>query len=90
MNYNGVLTSLSTIHRFILPSFLCAVISAILHSFGQSAIGTVYKQVFDDSLGRTNETQGAYQLIGFCLSAGIGMFGAVIIGLLFKLINNHD
>lgn len=61
-----------------------------MHAFGQTAIGTVYAEVHDQALGRTNEVQGAFQLIGFCLSAGIGMFGAVVIGLLFKLMNNHD
>lgn len=90
INFNGVLMSLSTIHRFIFPGIICSIISAILHAFGQTAIGTVYAEVHDQALGRTNEVQGAFQLIGFCLSAGIGMFGAVVIGLLFKLMNNHD
>jgi len=34
MNFNGVITSLSTLHRFILPSFICAIISGVLHGVG--------------------------------------------------------
>ena len=91
MNRSGVVASLSTVNRFLIPGLLSGIIAAVLHGVGQtkitSADGIVYyAEVIDVSLSRSYVGQGAFQLIGICLSIGIGLFGALIIGLIIRLL----
>jgi hypothetical protein len=38
---------------------------------------------------RTNIAQGGYQIAALCLSAAIGIFAGLIVGLIFKISNRH-
>jgi tetrahydromethanopterin S-methyltransferase subunit G len=40
--------------------------------------------------GRTNIMQGGYQIAGLGLSAVIGIFAGIIVGIILKLINHHE
>lgn len=61
INNQGVLFSLSTVNRFLIPGILAAIVSGVLHGFGAqlSYNGTVIYPEFKHP-DRTTEVQGAY------------------------------
>ena len=40
--------------------------------------------------GRSDYQQGGYQVVGWLITAGIGAFSGLIIGILYKVLNTHE
>jgi hypothetical protein len=89
------------IFQFLLPSFFAAIFSAISQGVGNTPItytptditGTSISAVSYPSLvqgGRSYTVQGGYQIVGWLLSIGIGSVAGLIIGLVYKLLNDHE
>lgn len=105
MNARGVVDSNSVVFHFLIPSFFACIFSAILSSFGQSAVtlsfnatnpstGNTTQATFTTAEniqpGRSDYQQGGFQIIGWLISVGIGSIGGIIIGLLYKCLNSHE
>lgn len=86
LNRDGVVVSLAHFDRYILPGLFCGILSAILYAINQGNDGDYILFRSDPN----NIGQGALQLAGIGLSIGIGIFAGLIVGLLFKIINNHQ
>lgn len=87
LNRDGVVVSLAHFDRYILPGLFCGILSAILYAIYQGNDGDYLLNKRPDA---NNIGQGALQLAGIGLSIGIGIFAGLIVGLLFKIINNHQ
>lgn len=86
LNKNGVVVSLTHFDRFILPGIFCGILSAILYAINQGSHGN-YTLMFAPNY--SNIGQGGMQLAGIGLSIAIGIFGGIIVGLLYKASNRH-
>ena len=87
LNSSGVITSLASFSRYIIPAFFCGVLSAILAAVNLGNDGN-YVYVFGES--RSNLGQGGAQMAGVGIAIGIGIFGGLILGLIFKVINKNS
>lgn len=102
INKRGVIDSNSVIFHFIIPSLFAALFSAILQGVNQSgatftATNVVNATTFNTTLitnkayvgwGRNAAIQGIYQLAGWGISVGIGAVGGLIIGCIYRLLND--
>ena len=86
-NEQGVIYTYSHPQRFLLPGIVSCILSAVLHGVGDWSNGSYGNYLLD---GRSTIGQGAFQLVGLALSAGIGILAGAIIGALYRLINNHE
>ena len=84
-----------------MPSFIGAILVAIAQGVGNTSasysptnssglsLGTVqYKSMVQG--GRSVESQGGFQIIGWLLSVGLGSFGGLIIGILYRIVNDFN
>jgi hypothetical protein len=94
INENGVIDSNNVIFHFLFPSFLAAIFSAILSGIGDSAIyfkanSKIFSQAENKLSSRSAESQGGFQIIAFLISIGIGIAAGIIIGLIYKALNDR-
>ena len=99
INSEGVVDSNSAIFHFLLPSLFAAIFSAIMQAVaqtpasysGSTSSGTTTVLSYNSLVqsGRSSTKQGGYQIVGWLLSIGIGAVAGVIIGLLYKCINDQ-
>jgi hypothetical protein len=99
INSEGVVDSNSVIFHFLLPSLFAAIFSAIMQAVAQTSAsysgstssGTTIVISYNSLVqpGRTSSQQAGYQIIGWLLSVGIGSVAGVIIGLLYKCLNDQ-
>lgn len=85
MNSNGVYDSLGSLQLFFTSGIISAIYSAIL--FAAGALPPVDGVVAQTNPQTTKYIQGCYQLVGMCISIGIGAFFGALIGLLAWVIN---
>ncbi len=86
LNKNGVTVSLAHFDRFIIPGIFSGALSAVLFAINQGSNGN---HIMNYPYNRTNIAQGGYQIAALCLSAAIGIFAGIIVGLIFKISNRH-
>jgi hypothetical protein len=87
-NNEGVLFTYSVVQRFLLPGILAGLLAAILHGVGEYINGG-YESSYTME-GRTKVGQGAFQLLGIVLPALFGAICGVIVGLVYRFVNNFD
>lgn len=87
LNNSGVITSLASFSRYIIPAFFCGVLSAILAAVN---LGNDENYVYIFGADRSNLGQGGAQMAGVGISIGIGIFGGLILGLIFKVVNKNS
>jgi hypothetical protein len=100
INSDGVVDSNSVIFQFMLPSLFAAVFSAIMQAIGKTAAsysgatltGPTMVLTYNNLVqpGRTSSQQAGFQIIGWLISIGIGAGAGLIIGLLYKCINDQE
>jgi len=100
INSDGVVDSNSVIFHFLLPSLFAAAFSAIMQAIGNTAAsysgatitGTTSVLTYNNLVqpGRTSSQQAGYQIIGWLISIGIGAGAGIIIGLLYRCINDQE
>ena len=102
INANGIVDSNSVIFHFLLPSFFaavfCAIGQGINNTYATYAItdstgaSTGTTAIYNDVIqsGRSSEQQGAYQMLAWLLSIGMGAFAGIVIGLFYKCVNDHE
>lgn len=99
VNYDGVIDSNGTLFQFLIPSFFAAIFTAIAQGIANSAksydalgsAGTVsgtINYVNVTQSGRSAEVQGGYQILAWLFSVGMGAVAGVIIGFLYKCLND--
>lgn len=96
MNSGGIIDTNGTTFQFLVPSLFAAIFSAILEAVGQSSAtfltasnSTVtYTDLREAS--RSAQRQGAYQIAGWLISAGIGAVAGLIIGALYAIIDERS
>ena len=104
INKRGVIDSNSVIFHFIIPSLFAALFSAILQgvnksdaTFTATNVVNVTTSTFNTTLianrpyvgwGRNSAIQGIYQLAGWGISVGIGAISGLIIGCIYRLLND--
>lgn len=98
-----MIDSNSVLFHFILPSLFAAIFSAILQGVGQSsasatltavsAAGATSPNTLNYSpligSGRDATVQGGFQMAGWGISIGCGAVAGLIIGLLYRLLNDN-
>jgi uncharacterized membrane protein len=87
-NDKGVLFSLPVVNRLILPGAFAGILSAVLEAIGQGTLSASNYIHYIPSY-RSYIGQGAFQIIGILLAAGIALLGGAIIGLIYKIINKQ-
>lgn len=88
INKDGVVTSLSMINRFLIPSFIGSCLSAILQGVNESEIPGVYLQNSNPDRGAA--ANGGFQILGLLLTIGFGLITSILVGFSYRLFNNHD
>jgi len=98
VNKGGVVDANGTIFQFLMPSFFAAIFVAVAQGVGNSAtsftttgtnVGTInYADVRQS--GRSSEIQGGYQMLAWLLSIGMGAVAGLIIGVIYRLVNEHS
>lgn len=84
VNKDGVFFSFPTINRFLIPSTLACIVSAIIQACAVSANGL---HIMNKLPARTPIQQGGWQLVGFLITTGVALIAGLIIGILFKVSN---
>lgn len=93
-----MIDSNSVLFHFILPSLFAAIFSAILQGIGQTTTTATLTTTAGTNTvtynallpgGRDATTQGGYQMAGWAISIGSGAFAGLLIGLLYKLLNDN-
>jgi len=80
---------------FLVPSFFAAVFSAILSAVGQSGTSftppsgktIIYNQLRE--INRSAIRQGGYQIAGWLISIGIGGFTGLVLGLIYRALDER-
>lgn len=98
INKNGIIDSNSAIFHFLLPSFFAAILVAIAQGVSKTyatynptnniglTLGVVEYTPMVQS-GRSVGMQGGFQIIGWLLSVGLGALGGLLIGVLYRAVN---
>lgn len=85
-NKEGVLFTHSVLQRFLLPGVFAGLLAAILHGVGEYINGG-YDSPYTHE-GRSKTGQGAFQLLGIVLPALLGVACGVIVGVIYRFVNN--
>jgi hypothetical protein len=86
INEGGVLFSFPHLNRFLIPAFIASIVSAVIQACGISANGAFE---INQLPGRTKSQQGGWQIIGLLITIGIALIAGLIIGIIYKIINNY-
>jgi hypothetical protein len=86
----------------LFPSLAAAILSAVLQGIGQSstsatltnytngtANSTVITYTQYTAPGRNQTIQGGYQMAGWAISIGCGALAGLIIGLIYRILNDN-
>lgn len=87
INGQGVLFTYSHINRFLIPGIFGAIVSAIVQACDNSINGDHGPNRLSS---RSPVQQGGWQILGILITAGIAVLAGLIIGLIIKVINNHE
>lgn len=85
-NETGVVSSLGSFGRYLIPGLFAGVLSAILSAVNQGNNGNYVLGRLSD---RNHMGQGGYQMIGVAFSVAFGLAAGVLLGILFKLVNRN-
>lgn len=100
LNKGGVIDSNSVVFGFLMPSFFAAISAAICQGVGGTetsmasiaAVTTVTTTINYANLKELNRSfseQGGFQIIGWLISVGIGAITGVVVGIIYKVINDN-
>ena len=102
INQWGVVDSNGAIFQFLLPSLFAAIFAAIAQGVNKSSATFTTTQLsgtfvsgtinYDGvkEMNRKAEQQGAFQILAWLLSVGIGAVAGVFIGLFYRMVNGFN
>ena len=100
INRDGVVDANSVIFSFLLPSLFAACFAAILTAVNEhsvftiiadlGALGTGINYGPQQEPGRSSIQQGGYLILGWVISACLGLIAGGIIGLLYLVLDTRE